>query len=81
MMIDTASTAPKLHRIMTRTNRVFVCRQQECTRLGSYYGYITDWISTEEAGGWQFLCPACGTLQRRIEQDGHYPCEPPVALG
>ena len=51
----------KLHRIMPSTDRFFVCRQQWCTPAGSFYGLNTDWISTEEAGGWRWACPACGT--------------------
>ena len=51
----------KLHRIMPSTDRFFVCRQPHCTPEGSYYGLNTDWISTEEAGGWRWACPACGT--------------------
>ena len=46
---------------MPGTDRFFVCRQQGCTPKGSIYGLNTDWISTEEAGGWRFMCPACGT--------------------
>ena len=51
----------KLHRITPKTNRFFICRQQYCTSAGSFYGLNTDWISTEEAGGWRWACPVCGT--------------------
>ena len=51
----------KLHHVLPGTNRFFICRQQACTPEGSFFGLNTDWISTEAAGGWKFVCPACGT--------------------
>ena len=54
-----------LHRITQGgTNRFFICRQPECTPAGSFFGFNTDWISSETAGGWKFVCPACGTRYR-----------------
>ena len=50
-----------LHRVMPGTDRFFICRQHYCTPAGSFFGLNTDWISTADAGGWKFACPACGT--------------------
>ena len=50
-----------LHRVMPGTDRFFICRQEYCTPAGSFFGLNTDWISTADAGGWKFACPACGT--------------------
>ena len=49
------------HRIMPSTDRFFLCCQHGCTPEGSFFGLNTDWISTAAAGGWKFVCPACGT--------------------
>ena len=50
-----------LHKILPNTNRFFICRQQWCTREGSFFGLNTDWVSNDKAGGWKFACPVCGT--------------------
>ena len=52
-----------LHRVTPGINRFFICRQQDCTPAGSFFGLNTDWISTVDAG--EFACPACGTPYRR----------------
>ena len=54
-----------LHRVMPGINRFFICRQQECTPAGSFFGLNTDWISTVDAGRCKFACPACGTPYNR----------------
>ena len=55
-----------LHRVMPSTDRFFICRQQACTPAGSFFGLNTDWISTVDAGGWKFACPACGRHTIRV---------------
>ena len=63
-----------LHRVMPGTNRFFICRQQECTPAGSFFGLSTDWISTVAAGGWKFACPACGApYNRNLSKTGLIP--------
>ena len=54
-----------LHRVMPGINRFFICRQQDCTPAGSFFGLNTDWISTVDAGRWKFACPACGAPYNR----------------
>jgi len=41
-------------------HRYFLCRNKNCTPRGSYFSKNIYWISTVEAGGWQFMCPKCG---------------------
>ena len=57
---DVGVQVQNLHWVMPGTNRFFICRQQECTPAGSFFGLNTDWISTGAAGGWKFACPHCG---------------------
>jgi hypothetical protein len=45
-----------LSKIADHTWRWFICRFRDC----GYFGRNTDWISTAAAGGWKFMCPACG---------------------
>ena len=57
-----------LHRITQETSRFFLCRNTACSDWnggqGNFYGLNTDWINTEESGGGQYACPACGTQFR-----------------
>ena len=50
-----------LHRIMPGIDRFYICRQVNCTPAGSFFGLITDWISS----GVRFACPACGAPYNR----------------
>ena len=62
-----------LHNVLPGTNRFFICRQQDCTPEGSFFGLNTDWISNEAAGGWKFVCPACGTPYTKHFKPGLIP--------
>ena len=57
-----------LHRILKDTARFFLCRNIYCKDtnggLGNFYGLNTDWIHTEDSGGGQYACPACGQQYR-----------------
>ena len=69
-----------LHGVMPGTDRFFICRQQGCTPEGSFYGLNTDWISTVDAGGWRFACPACGTpYNKNKRKNGAHSSEPHMA--
>ena len=57
-----------LHRLMNDTARFFLCRSISCSDYnggrGNFYGLNTDWIHTEDSGGGQYACPACGQQYR-----------------
>ena len=46
-----------LHEISTG----YLCNNKGCSPKGQFYGFNTSWISTVDDGGWQFMCPICGS--------------------
>ena len=45
--------------LFPKTNRLFICRNMNCSELGSFFGDSKEWISTCGADGWRFACPHC----------------------
>ena len=57
--------------LFPKTNRLMICRNMDCSELGSFYGYNTDWISNCGAGGWKFACPHCAhPYNKNLEKVG-----------